>query len=321
MVVGMTQPFVPSPAGAPVSHGPVEVVIIGGGAAGLSAALVLGRARRRVVVVDHGAPSNLASSGIGGLLGHDRAAPGAFYEVARQQVAQHPSVATTSGLVAAFDAGDGGPSVLLADGRRITSRHVVLATGMRYARPEIAGLDACWGASAFHCPFCHGWEHRDAIVVALVHDATSLERAVLLTNWTADVTAVVAPGSTTADDRALLAAAGIHVETGTVMAVHGHGRRITSVELAGGTRLRADAVLVPAPHVTRDDLIERAGIELTAEGHVAVDASGRTSRPRVWAVGDVADPAATVARAIASGSTAAIAIVRDLTRTRLAPGT
>jgi thioredoxin reductase len=294
-----------------------EVVIVGGGAAGLSCALVLGRARRDVVIVDRGNPSNLASTGIGGLLGHDRYPPRAFYDTARQQVAQYPTVTTISGHVAAIHPRTCARSVLLGDGSRIEAEHVVLATGMRYARPGIDGLDAFWGASAFHCPFCHGWEHRDAITVALVHDATSLERALLLTNWTADITAVVVPGTMSPDDIRLLRAAGIHVESGTIAAVHGHDRTITSVELAGGTRLRAEALLVPAPHVTRDDLIDRAGLELTTDGHVATDADGRTSFCHMWAVGDVADPGASVARAIASGSTAAIAIVRDLTRARL----
>ncbi|MBI5089053.1 MAG: NAD(P)/FAD-dependent oxidoreductase [Actinobacteria bacterium] len=294
-----------------------DVIVIGGGAAGLSCALVLGRARRDVVVVDRGAPSNLVSTGIGGLLGNDRYPPRAFYDVCRQQLAQYPSVRVVAATVAALHARPDGCTVVLDDGTRLDARHVVLATGMRYAWPAIEGIESFWGSSVFHCPFCHGWEHRDAITVAIVRDAASLERALLVTNWTSDITAVVAPGTLGTDELGLLASAGIHVEPGTVRALHGHDRVLTGVELGDGTRLRAEALLVPAPHVTRDDLIERAGLDLTDDGHVAVDAFGRTGHDRVWAVGDVSDPASTVARAIAAGSTAAIAIVRTLTRDRL----
>ena len=137
-----------------------HVVVIGGGAAGLSAALVLGRARRNVVLVDLGAPSNLAASGIGGLLGHDRYPPRTFYDTCRQQLGHYPTVSTITATATNLHVSDDTCHVLLSDGTPVDSEHVVIATGMRYARPAIDGLDHYWGASVFHCPFCHGWEHR-----------------------------------------------------------------------------------------------------------------------------------------------------------------
>lgn len=294
-----------------------EVIIIGGGAAGLSAALVLGRARRNVVIVDRGAPSNLLANAIGGLLGHDRYPPRAFYDTCRQQLAHYPTVATINATITQLHAGADGCRVVLSDGTRLDSEHAVIAAGMRYARPPIDGIDAFWGASVFHCPFCHAWEHRDRITVAVVHDDVSVERAVLMTNWTDDVTAVTTPGSLDEAQQTLLTAAGVHVEVGTIARLHGHDRTLHTVELSDGTRLRADALLLPAPHTPRDELVERSGLATTPTGHIVVDEAGRTNLDRVWAVGDVADPTGTVARVIAAGSNTAVALVRELTRARL----
>jgi thioredoxin reductase len=294
-----------------------HVIVIGGGAAGLSTALVLGRARTNVVLLDRGTQSNLAAAGIGGLLGHDRYPPRAFYESCRQQLAHYPTISTIAAGAATVHADHDRCRVVLGDGTRLDADHVVLATGMRYAKPMIDGIDAFWGASVFHCPFCHGWEHRDKITVAVVHDDASVERALLLTNWTDDVTAVTAPGLLSPEHQLRLIAAGVHVESGPITALHGRDRELAAVELADGSRLRAQALLIPATPVPRDDLVERAGIATTDTGHIAVDADGRTSRTRVWAVGDIADPSGTVARAIAAGATAAIAIIRDLTSARL----
>lgn len=296
-----------------------QVVIVGGGAAGLSAALVLGRARRDVLIVDRGAPSNLVATGIGGLLGHDRYPPRAFYDTCRQQLAHYPTVATVNATITHLHATDHGCDVLMSDGTRFDSEHVVLATGMRYVRPPIDGIDAFWGSSVFHCPFCHGWEHRDAVAVAAVHDDASAERAVLMTNWTADVTAVATPGTLTGAQRAQFAEAGVHVETGIIARLHGRERTLHTVELSDGTQLRADSLLLPAPHAPHDELVQRAGVAVTDRGHIDVDDVGRTNIARIWAVGDLTDPNGTVARAIAAGSTTAIAIVRELTRDRLTP--
>ena len=302
-----------------MSHvdGRSHVIVVGGGAAGLSAALVLGRARTNVVLLDRGTPSNLVASGIGGLLGHDRYPPGAFYESSRRQLAHYPTITTIAAGVATLHADSSGCRVVLGDGTRLDAGHLVLATGMRYAKPAIDGIDAFWGASVFHCPFCHGWEHRGRITVALVRDDASLERALLLTNWTDDITVVTAPGLLGPERHRRLTVAGVHVETGAIAALHGRDRELSAVELADGARLRAEALLVPADPVPRDELVERAGIATTRTGHVAVDLDGRTSRPRVWAAGDVADPYGTVARAIAAGATTAAAIVRELTTARL----
>ncbi len=222
-----------------------ECIVVGGGAAGLSAALVLGRARRRTLVVDAGAPSNRFSHGIGGLLGHDTKPPAAFYAKARADVAAYPSVEVRPGSVEAVeirggtdDARDGnalragadgerpadGFVVTLADGTRETTRTVLLATGMDYRRPEVPGLDPLWGGSVFHCPFCHGWEHAGQPLGVLDRGDAGIHRVSLLRAWSDDVT-LLTDGPDELDDaqRTSLKAQGVAIDDRPVAALETDG--------------------------------------------------------------------------------------------------
>src|ERR1700757_3897020 len=164
-----------------------DCVVVGGGAAGLSAGLVLGRARRRTLLVDAGQQSNLAAHGIGGLLGHDGRPPGELYEAGRREIAAYPSVEVrTVEAVAGERAGDVF-ELELSDGRRERTRRVLLATGMEYQPPALPGLAELWGRSAFHCPFCHGWEVRDQPLAVLANGERAVHSSLLLRGWSDDV--------------------------------------------------------------------------------------------------------------------------------------
>lgn len=228
-----------------------ECIVVGGGAAGLSAALVLGRARRRTLVIDAGAPSNRFSHGIGGLLGHDTKPPARFYAEARENVAAYPSVEVRPGTVTAAerhagtdagdengrrarteDASDGhdgraaeGFTLTLADGSRETTRTVILATGMDYERPDVSGLDPLWGGSVFHCPFCHGWEHAGQPLGVLDRGESGIHRVSLLQAWSDDVTLLTSgPDELDDDQRADLEARGVQVDTRPVAGLEADGR-------------------------------------------------------------------------------------------------
>ena len=164
-----------------------DCVIIGGGAAGLSAALVLGRARRRTLLVDAGHQSNLAAHGIGGLLGHDGRSPAELYAMARRELTAYPSVEVRTGEVVSWERVDAGFTLELADGRSESARRVVLATGMDYRHPALPGLAELWGRSVFHCPFCHGWEVRDQPLAVLASGDLAVQKALLLRGWSDDV--------------------------------------------------------------------------------------------------------------------------------------
>jgi len=267
-------------------------VIVGGGVAGLSAAIVLGRARRRTLVLDAGEQSNRVAAHVGGLLGHDGIPPGAFYDLARAQVGAYDAVALRDAeAVDARTEGDGFVVVLGGDGGEVRARALVLATGMDYEVPDVAGFSELWGGAVFHCPFCHGWDVRDrALVVYGVGEIAEMQTT-LLSAWSDDVT-VVEPDEV----------AGLRIEDGTLRAVVRHD----------GSEVRCDAVLVHAPLRQRGVLAERLGLALTDSGLVAVDAQMRTSLPGVFAAGDLAVAPQQVAIALGSGHLAGVAVTRDL---------
>jgi thioredoxin reductase len=226
---------------------PWDCIVIGGGAAGLSAALVLGRARKRTLLIDAGAQSNLPAHGIGGLLGHDGRAPAALYALGRGELAVYPSVTVLDGRARLAAATAAGFCITLESGDRSFGRRIVLATGMDYRAPAIGGLAERWGRSAFHCPFCHGWEVRDGRLAVLDADPqTAVHRALLLSNWSDDVVLLTnGRASLGADDRAVLAAAAIEIDEREVAALCGPGDSLTSVSFADGTTPRVTACSSP----------------------------------------------------------------------------
>jgi thioredoxin reductase len=269
-----------------------DCVVVGGGVAGLSAAMVLGRARRRTLVLDRGRQSNRAAAHVGGLLGHDGMPPGELYELARAQVAAYDAVALRSAEAVDARTEDDGFVVALGDGGgEVRARALVLATGMEYDVPDVPGFAELWGGAVFHCPFCHGWDVRDRPVVVYGAGEVADRQTTLIAAWTDDVT-VVDPGEV----------AGLRIEDGALQAVV---RR-------NGSEIRCEAVLVHAPLRRRDALPERLGLALTDSGLVAVDAQMHTSVPGVYAAGDLAVAPQQVAIALGSGHLAGIVATREL---------
>ena len=268
-----------------------DCIIVGGGAAGLSAALVLGRARLNTLVVDAGRQSNLPAHGIGGLLGHDGTAPSQFYARARAELAKYPSVTFREGTVTTAERG------FTLDGER--AKRVLLATGMDYRFQDLPGLRERFGDSVFHCPFCHGWEHRDEPLGVLGGDTL---RARLLTAWSDDVTYY-------GEDEPL---DGLKIEPRPVIEVRdGH------VVLEGGETRVCKGLLVPVTLHQRSDLATQLGARLAEPGMLAADAievdgMSRTTVDGLYAAGDVTSERPSVANAIAAGSNAAATIVHGL---------
>lgn len=290
-----------------------DALVVGGAAAGLSAALVLGRARVRTLVVDAGEPSNRTAPAIGGLLGQDGTSPAQLYAAGREQIAVLPAVELRAGLVTgiepvAGESADPAFRATLGDGGAITARRVLLAGGMRYDVPDTPGLAALWGAAAFACPYCHGWEHRDQRI-GILGGTGAAHRVALLRSWSDDLV-VLADGELAPEDRDELRAAGVPITQQPVAAV-APGR----VRFADGDELAVDALHVLAPMAPRDDLAARLGIATTelpnGTGIASADTFGTTSVPGVFAAGDAAG-AGNVAAAIAGGSLAATGLHRTL---------
>jgi thioredoxin reductase len=295
-----------------------DCIVVGAGAAGLSAALVLGRARRRTLVVDAGEQSNLPANGIGGLLGQDGRPPEAFYAAAREELAAYPAVVLRSGEVVGGERQDDGIVLDLGGGEREPARSVLLATGMDYRRPELPGVEERWGRSVFHCPFCHGWEVRDRVLGVLDRGATGVQRALLLRAWSDDVTLLTdGPAQLDEDEAERLRATGVDVDERPVAGVRGPGDTLTAVAFADGSERRCDGLLVPVTLHQRSPLAEQLGAALAAEGPVVadaveVDAGFHSSVPGLSAAGDASGQMPSVANAIAAGSTAAAMIVHRL---------
>jgi thioredoxin reductase/SAM-dependent methyltransferase len=293
-----------------------DCIIVGGGAAGLSAALVLGRARRSTLVVDAGDQSNLAAHGIGGLLGHDGRPPAELYGSGRAELGKYPSVSFRSAQVSGAKPDGAGFVVELADGSREAARRILLATGMEYRPPQIAGLDALWGGSAFHCPFCHGWEVRDQPLAVLADGDRAAHMALMLKGWSDDIV-VLTNGSGSSLENDLLAAAGVSVDDREVVEFHAEAGELAEIRFAEGAPVPRRGVLVAAVLHQRSHLAAHLGVAFAPPSPVAADAIvvdqfQRTSVPGVFAAGDVSVQMPQVAAAVASGSLAAAAVVQSL---------
>jgi thioredoxin reductase len=295
-----------------------DCIVVGGGAAGLSAALVLGRARRRTLVIDGGHPSNVVADGIGGLLGQDGRPPAELYATGRAELAAYPAVEVRNGEV--VDGGrDGDTFVLtLRDGSTETTRRVLLATGMDYRHPDLPGVAERWGRSVFHCPFCHGWEVRERPLGVLDRGTTGTHRALLLSMWSDDITLFTdGPSDLDPADADRLHRAGVAVEERPVAALLGSGAELRAVALDGGAERPCGGMLVPVTLHQRSPLAARLGVDLAPPGPLAADAvevtgMGATSVHGVFVAGDAGQIMPSVANAIAAGSTAAAGVVQSL---------
>jgi thioredoxin reductase len=280
-----------------------DTIVVGGGPAGLSAALMLGRARRAVVVVDGGSPRNRFAAHMHAVLGYDGAAPEELRDRGRAEAAGYGVVFQDGDAVAVADDARG-LRVTLADGTTLVTRSLVVATGIDDDLPPIPGLAERWGRTTLHCPYCHGWEVRDGRLGVLVTSTAGIHHAQLIRQWSDDVTVFAAGGLDPAmTDR--LRTRGVTVESESVVEVIGDADRMTGVRLGDGRIVPLDAVFAagtPRPH---DDFLAGLGLDRTdgpLGSFLTVDAAGRTSHPRVWATGNVVNPMANVPLSIGSGS-------------------
>jgi thioredoxin reductase len=298
-----------------------DCIIIGGAAAGLSAALMLGRARRRTLVIDAGEPSNRHTHGIGGLLGHDGRHPTELYEMGRKEIEQYTSVEVRTGLVTAGAVTERSATrfaVTLADGSVELAHTVLLATGADYRYPDVDGVAQRWGVTVFHCPFCHGWEVRDLPLGVLDNGDTGFMRARMLTYWTHDVT-LYTNGPSTLDDAQieLLESLGVKIEERKVATLSGDGTNLDAVVLDDGAHRECNGLLAAVALHQRSGLAEQFGATLTAMGPVApeavqIDPMFQTNVPGLFSAGDASTAMPSIASAIATGSTAAAMIVHYL---------
>ncbi|AGF71683.1 NAD(P)/FAD-dependent oxidoreductase [Corynebacterium halotolerans] len=291
-----------------------DAIVVGGGAAGLGAALTLARARRSVAVIDAGQPRNAPADGAHGLLGQEGINPLELLERGRREVTGYGGEIRTGEVVDV--AGESGAFVVsLRSGGRLYARRLVIATGLVDELPEIPGLREQWGRSVVHCPYCHGWEVSDRKIAVLGTGPMMVHQALLFHQWSRDISLFSRGLNIPDGDRRKLDALGIPVIPDEVAEVVSEGGRLTGVKLVDGTVHAAEAVSVGTRMLARAEVF--AGIGITVTEHpmgsfIATDGLGRADVPGVWVAGNATDLSAQVGASAAEGSKVAAQLNFDL---------
>lgn len=293
-----------------------DVIVVGGGAAGLSGAITLLRSRRRVLVVDAGQPRNAPADGVHNLLTRDGLPPAELLALGREEVRRYGGEVREGRAVAAERRGDGF-EVRLDDGGLLTARRLLVTSGLVDVLPEVDGLRERWGHSVLHCPYCHGWEVRDQRIGVLATGPAAVHQALLFSQLSDDVVVLAHTATPAPEDRARLAAAGVRVQEGEVVALEGPTHALAGARLADGTRVPLDALVVAPRMLARSAVLDSLG--LSPQPHPSgmgeqypSGPAGRTDVPGVWVAGNVADVGAQVMAAAAAGTMAGAAMNAEL---------
>ena len=289
-----------------------DVVVVGGGAAGLSAALVLGRARRTVAVIDAGTPRNAPATHMQGFLSRDGLPPTELLALGRNEVERYDGVVVDGTVAELVNHSPSGFSVVLHEGRSLSARRLLVATGLHDELPDIPGLRERWAKDVLHCPYCHGFEVRDRRLGVLGGSPEAVRYAQIVRQWSDDVVYVAPAGTLETDEREGLTARGIGIAEGTATHVLVESERLFGIELDDNRTVRCDALFVPPRFVPNTDLLVGLGCDLDEQGWPLTDGSGLTSVAGVWVAGNVTNARAQVITAAGEGSAAAIAINADL---------
>ncbi|HET8928373.1 MAG TPA: NAD(P)/FAD-dependent oxidoreductase, partial [Microbacterium sp.] len=292
------------------------VVVVGGGAAGLAAAIAMGRSLRRVVVVDAGEPRNAHADGIHNALGNEGVPPLELLAKGRAEAESygvriiHGAATAARGTIDDFTVEvDGGL-------RRVHARRVVLATGLSDVLPDVPGVREAWGRTVLHCPFCHGWEVRDQRIAILTRDEIAVHHAMLFRQLSENVTLFLHEAADpTSEQQAQLDALGVAVIRPRVERLRVDGTRVRGVEVEGGDSYDVDAVVVASRFEARTELYEALGGEAIATvfgRQIAVDPRGATAVPGVFTAGNASEPMAMLVASAASGVTTGAAVHGDL---------
>lgn len=292
-----------------------DVLVVGGGAAGLSAALVLSRARRSVVIVDAGSPRNAPAAHMQGFLSRDGMPPADLLAVGREEVTGYGATIVDGTVRELVRCEAGGFQALLADGQRLKARQVLVSTGLHDELPDIPGLRERWAKDVLHCPYCHGWEVRDQPLGVLWHGPDTVRYAHIVRQWTHDLVLFAPHGVLTAQDRSQLVARAIGVVEGDIDHIAIEDDTLHGVAMSDDRVIPRQALFVPPKFIPQSDLLAGVGCELDEHGWVTTGANGATTVPGLWVAGNVANARAQVLTAAGEGSAAAIAINNDLVGT------
>ena len=293
-----------------------DVIIVGGGPAGLNAALILGRCRRSVLLLDHGTPRNAAAPLTWGVFTRDGTPPADLRALARADLARYDTVAVREAEVVGARTVEGGFAVDLADGTEARARRLILATGLHQDIPEIAGFSEFWGTGVHACPYCDGYEVRDMAVAAYAHGPAAKGFALELTAWSRDVTLCTdgRPTDLSEDDRARLARNGVRVVEAPIARLDGGADGPTHLAFADGATLPCRAVFLMPMGCRPSDLIRQLGCDLNEAGVVPTRDYEKTNVPGLYVAGDASRRVQFAIVAAAEGAMAAFSVNTELLR-------
>ena len=295
-----------------------DVVVVGGGPAGLSAGLMLGRCRRRVLVCDLGEPRNRTTRAVHGYLTRDGMAPRDLADLGRRELAAYDVEFRCVGVVDVSAADDSLYRISFANGDAVQARFVLLATGVVDDLPGIPGFHDCYGRSIFHCPYCDAWEWRDRRLAAFGIGKDAAGLSLSLQTWSRDVVLCTNGGRTDRSATARLSRNGVTVRTPVVERIDHRDGELTAVVFADGTRLERDALFFTSRQHPQSLIATRLGCVLTSRGTVKTGTMCDTNVPRVYVAGDASRDAQFVVVAAAEGVKAAVAIHQALHAQELA---
>ncbi|MEK3721918.1 NAD(P)/FAD-dependent oxidoreductase [Paenibacillus sp. FSL H8-0034] len=290
-----------------------DVGIIGGGPAGLNAALMLGRARKTVVIIDEDRPRNRITHESHGFLTRDGITPSEFRRIAREQVVAYPSVRFVADRAVTIIGSDGDFQITTAQGLAFRVKKLLFATGMKDAPLDIEGLIDVYGSSAFVCPYCDGWELRDQPLVLIANGAKAHHMAKILPGWSRQYTICTnGPDEWTEEQRDELRQHKVPFFDSPIQRIDSQDGKVQQVVLEDGSEIACTGIFFAPTLVPGSDLPEAIGCQITETGAVLVDSLGKTNVPGVYSAGDSASAAYQLIAAAAAGALTAVTINSEL---------
>lgn len=290
-----------------------EVIIVGGSYSGLAAGMALGRALRKVLIIDSGKPCNRQTPYSHNFLTQDGKPPQEIAAIARQQVEKYDTIKFLTGSATSGTKTETGFEIQTETGERFTAKKIIFATGIQDIMPGIPGFSECWGITVLHCPYCHGYEVRNQKTGILGNGEYGFEFTTLISNWTKDLTLYTNGKSTLTQEQILKL--GRHsisiVETEIEEFEHKKGH-LQNITFKNGSKVPIKVLYAPSPFVQHCRIPESLGCELTGDGYIKVDPSQKTTVHGIFACGDNTTRMRTVANAVAMGTTTGMMVNKEL---------
>lgn len=290
-----------------------EVIIIGGSYSGLSAAMSLGRAIRKTLIIDSNQPCNRQTPHSHNFITQDGFSPAQIAKAAKDQVSVYPTIQFMEDVVVSAVGEDYNFTVTTASGLQISAKKLLFATGVADQLPDIPGLSSCWGISVIHCPYCHGYEYKDQPMGILSNDENTVDFSKLVSNWNKDLRVFTngAPKFSTAQQQEISASNVTIIEKPIAGIEHVTGQ-LTGIRFLDGTLEKIDALYTRPPFVQHCLVPAEMGCEMDKRGYILTDDFKKTTIPGVYAAGDNISPMRSVANAVAAGSIAGAMINHEL---------